>query len=256
MTRNDREERRHIIAAIQDAISNLEKEPESSEKYVTPEFVEIVQKFLTSNIDKDQDFYTIISDEVNQKFGNYQVKWGYGKLDYYVACFSTNPDNEYIMEKSGLPVRLAFKKLFSSSDEIPKCFFPPYSKVAKCFLDYYLKKVLYCDVEKRRLIESYLLYIYKHNNGTEDITNQLQDMCSLYDAFFKKCRNSETKYEYWKEEEVRFVIRVPHEPSSYSLLAEQGIVFDSEVNEDGEIRYKYLYLPISKEFLFGGNTES
>lgn len=99
MIRNDPEERRHIIASVQKALNNLCNEPKSSERHISAEFADIVQNFPAKERDIDVGLYTLISDRQNKELGNYQVKMGYNRLDYYVACFSTDPDNEYIMRE-------------------------------------------------------------------------------------------------------------------------------------------------------------
>lgn len=268
MTRNDPKERRHIMASVQKALNNLRNEQKGSERHISAEFADTVQNFPAKGTDVDVGLYTLISDKQNKELGNYQVKMGYNKLDYYVACFSTDPDNEHIMRAWSAPIRLAFKSGFSNPDEMPCGFlnnqisiqmpgyyhnFSPYPELRKCFIEHPFKRVSYDEIEKCKLIENLLLYIYKGSREKKDINIQLHNMYSLYDAFFKKAVNEESGYEYWKEKEVRLVIRLPH-GIRYDSLKKYGLILDAETEHNGEITYKYLYLPVDKTFLMGGDT--
>lgn len=268
MIRNDSEERRHIIASVQTATNNLSNEPKDSERHITAEFADIVLDFPPKETDTVVGPYTFVSEKMNKELGNHQVTIGYNKLDYYVACFSTDPDNEHIMKKWSAPIRLEFKSGFSNPTEEPYGLlnefisiqmpgyyynFSPYPEIRKCFAGHPFKRVVYDDIEKCKLIENFLLHIYHNNSGKKDIRTQLYNMYSLYDAFFKKRVNNETGYEYWKEKEVRLVIRIPRRKQR-DFLKEFGLILDTETEHDGEIAYKFLYLPVDKVFLLGGDT--
>lgn len=133
--------------------------------------------------------------------------------------------------------------------------FSPYPELRKCFIEHPFKRVSYDEIEKCKLIENFLLYIYKYSREKKDIKIQLHNMYSLYDAFFKKAVNKENGYEYQKEKEVRFVIRLPYGMRRDSLK-KHGLILDSEIECNGKILYKYLYLPVDKTFLIGGDTHA
>ena len=268
MIRNDLEERKHIVASVRKALNNLLNEPQNSERHIPAEFADIVENFPAKETDIDVGSYTLISDKQSKELGNYQIKMGYNRLDYYVACFSTDPDNEYIMRKWNAPIRLTFKSAFLNPNEMPHGFvnnqvaiqmpgfyhnFSPYPELRRCVIGHSFKRVSYDEVERCALIENFLLYIYKYSRNKKDIKVKLHDMYSLYDAFFKKAVNEESGYEYWREKEVRFVIRLPH-GTQRDTLKKYGLVLDSESEHNGEIIYKHLYLPVDKTFLMGGDN--
>lgn len=255
--RNDDKERRHINDTVKRVAEKLQHEPKDSDRYISADFAEIVQNY--QNL--DTGYYTVISEKINKELRNHQIKWGYGAVNYYIACFSTNPNNEYIMESFKCPIRLSFRHSFSAPNEKKKGYLggipceviglykrlSPFSNLNSAFLTYYIGKVLYDDAEKCKLIEKYLLSIYKHYTEKQSIEDQLQDMYYLYDAFFKNSYGA-----YWKEEEVRFVIKLSSEVSQ-DALKQYGFVFDSEIRNGR--KYDYVYLPVDKEFLIGGKHD-
>ncbi len=256
MDRNDKNERNHICDTVKEVIQRLLNEPKESEKYITQEFADIVLGFKPNGI----GWYIGISDVINKELGNNQISAGYDKIDYYVACFSTNPDNKYIERRFKYPIRLSFERSFVNPDEKKACMFNmpgyykqlfPYCNISDSFLIPYFRKVLYDDTKKNKLIEKRLLEIYNTHSEKKDIENQLEDMYSLYDAFFKRYADSEN--DYWREEEVRLVFRIAPKNKN-STLRQNGFVFDKEIRNGKEV--EYLYIPISKEFLIGGEDNA
>lgn len=267
VTRNDTGERQHIVAAIQDAINKLE-----SDKYITQEFAKIVQDFLADDTGKNISFYTSASNMVDETFHRPVIKWDFGETDYYIACFSTDPNNIYIQERFNCPIRLVFRSCFSNPYEKtpignyrPTKFTPcgstlypyisPYSNLGldQSRLIPQIKEVVYDEKEKCKIIEQVLLVIFHHYScGTlskDRLKNELQDMYSEYDALFKMYRNSEN--EYWREKEVRFIIKINRDTDPDSLK-QYKIILDNKIEQDGKTWYKFLYLPVDKRFLMGG----
>ena len=72
-----------------------------------------------------------------------------------------------------------------------------------------------------------------------DWENQLEMMYYLYDGFFK------TK-EFEPEEEVRLLVKVPRLDQYPKFWKEK---YNIEFEDEGDCPRKYLYLPISMDFL-------
>ena len=105
MTKNDDNERRHICDTVKEATNKL-----LENKLISQEFADRVNSFDVT----DERNYTIKLAKKDSELGNEILKLGFGKVDYYVACFSTNKDNEGIMKSFHAPIRLSFNTAFSN----------------------------------------------------------------------------------------------------------------------------------------------
>lgn len=244
-TGNDKKERIHIVDDIPRAIDDLKNIGK-----ISSDFARTVHSFRPQN----RGFSSIVTEEYDEKFHQPIIRWDIaGELNYYVACFSTNPNNLHIKQKFCTPNRIAFRSEFSSPQKalknwalgkIPGYYteLNPFSSLYECGLYYSLRRVVYGDNEKRCLLKDQLMAVYERYDPLhpQDINDDLQDVYSLYEAFFKSA-------EYEKEQEVRFVIRIGADKPR--ILEEHNILFDSCI-VDGQ-KKEYLYLPVSKEFLVG-----
>lgn len=240
--KNDKKERKHIYDTVYEAAKRL-----LSQKQISKDFYDIVIHF--ESLEKG---YSISDTGITNRHIHVQnSKWRltYTQLDYYVSCFSVNPDNKRIKDDFNAPMRIPFNKFFSASqphyigrltDDVSICApqyygsLYPFCSFSGCKLEYYIKRVVYDDEEKINLIASCLTYIGNHYLPTDkdDIAFHLQAMYTLYDAFFK---NISLAY----EEEVRLVVRLARTAQT-ELLSKNYVILDGE---DG------MYLPISKDFL-------
>jgi len=241
MTRNDSKERKHIRDNLIKAAQNLE-----STKKISADFTKRIYEYEPTG----EGVSRIITNKLDDEFHLPIIKINNGKLEYYVACFSTNSMNLHIMREFCAPYRIAFKPEFSMPDvtknialnsvlqvQIRNYYneLRPFSILKKCFLDYSIRRVVYEDDEKTPLLEEMLIDAYENYN-TEDPQNtesDLQTIYSLYEAFFKSIN-------YKKEEEVRFVIRLP-QGFDAELLKREGIDFDNTKD--------HLYLPVDRNFV-------
>ncbi len=244
--KNDNKERQHINITVRKVANDLYTRGE-----VNKGFAEQVINFEPTY----RDIYTITTDEIYAEFGSNIIKIGYGKIDYYVVCFSKNPNNEHIKEEFHAQKCFAFKKELSNQVEetgriggikisIPEFYtrLNPYLTFQKCKLKFNFGTVIYDDFKKSEIIKNELLQRYKVYKGLSDETRkkrEIEEMYALYDAFFKN-------ENYCNEEEVRLVVRVPHDDSGY--LEKNGIAFDGE-------NKKYIYIPINKIFLINDNND-
>lgn len=240
MTKNDQKERKHIEDTVEQSIQIFLKQHK-----IDREFADAVINYKTNHtglsIQKVKDTFYIDIDKVN----------------YYVACFSTNSDNQYIRTHFHAPKCISFLPIFSqtfcpnpqndfpsfgnSFMSFPTISFPPYPQLhTKWRLFYNLKRVVYDDTKKIEIITQDLLEIYQRSDPKDisDLKHRLQAMYSTYDAFFKAKQIGNE--EYFKEEEVRFVIEIPNKISD-NLQSQGKIKFDTNK--------EHLYLPIDKRFL-------
>lgn len=259
MTKNDPDERMHIDKAVKKIAQKLSRHGK-----ICDGFLKIICDYKPTS----KGFYWLAQDKIDNQFykPQHRVLSDFGPVDYYVACFSTNPNNEHIVEEFKTSVCIAFNPQFSliCTDlfshvpaKVGLGFIPdlgsdtyPVESIRKCFLHTYLRRVEYIDTSadvneiKSDLIEKRLLDIfecYKEEPTAGKIWEDVEDMYSLCDAFIKDIR-------YQPEEEVRFVIRLPQREyflKKYGqfpqLLADSHFVFDKDRT--------YLQLPISDEFV-------
>ena len=241
---NDLQERKHIQETVKAVAEQLKDEDR-----ITADFYEAVISYQPTNAGCSM----CITDTWNQETRNNVVSMTYGKVDYYIGCFSTDPDNEHIIKEFGCSRRIKFNRFFSMVDNgeklkqfmvngfsLPNYYTacPPYTALHSSFLDYYMKKVLYQASEKESLIRKALLEI---SQSSSDFQLDLEQMYYLYDGFFKA-----DSFE--KEKEVRLLVKVPRTAHTVEKLAVNHIYF-----ADGDdTPNKYLYLPISNRFLEEG----
>jgi len=237
MTKNDLKERRHIQDSIIETVNHL-----LENKKITQQFADIV----LFNKTEDKGYYRYTTDEIDYSFRKPQniIKIGYGIIDYFVACFSTDPNNEYIKSKFGTTQCIAFNSFFANPEKeksnlnwfrIVGNYINeyPYSCIRSCFLDYFIKRVVYSNSEKNMLITQRLLEIQTLLPDKRRVLSELQLMYYLYEAFFKG-------EQFIPEKEVRFVIRLPR--TEFPMIFKQNnIIFDKTK--------EHLYLPISKDFI-------
>ncbi len=238
MTRNDTRERKHIEDTVKKSVDILFKQNKIDSK-----FKDAVINYKTNHtglsVKKADKFYLSLD-----------------KINYYIACFSTNPNNQYIKTRFNAQKCISFLPVFSqtfcpdsqnvstyfgnSFISFPTISFAPRLQFKKWDLFYNLKRVTYDDSEKNKIIQHDLLDIYQRSKSEDDadLKYKLQAMYSTYDAFFKAKQIGNEAY--YKEEEVRFVIEIPDSRSD-ELYSQGKIKFD--------IDKKYLYLPIDKQFL-------
>lgn len=244
MTKNDSNERKHIDNAVKKiAMQLLDK------KKITREFQERLHEYIPSN----KGFFMLALDKIDDQFygSPHRRLLDFGPMDYFVACFSINPNNKYIVREFKTPIRIAFNADFSQMYNNPFSIYPyPQQSLRKCSFPTYMRRVEYIDTFidgdyiKSDFIENKILDIFTHYQETKEekaIEWDLEDMYSLCDAFVK-----DSKYK--QEEEVRFVIRFPQR--SFFLekyrcfpkwLADNYFVFDE--------KWTYLQIPISKNFV-------
>ena len=244
MTKNDDNERRHICDTVKEAANKL-----LETKLISEEFADMVNGFGST----DKRNYAIKLAKKDPELGN-ELKLGFGKVDYYVACFSTNRDNESIMRSFHAPIRLSFNIAFSNPYQGSVCnngfnfvqssYYPriePYSVLKECDLMSMFGSVKYDKVSKSSIIQRKLRSIYDKyqdpntKGSIEDTVYRIEEMFSLYDAFFKSEKHS-------YEEEVRLVICIPQD-KRYTHFR-KNIIFDGESD-------KYMYLPVNKDFIIG-----
>jgi len=257
--KNDPNERKHIDKAVKKIALQLFERGE-----IGVDFLEIVHDYEPTR----KGFYRMALDKMDNQCHTPQILMDFGPVDYYVACFSSNPSNTHIVREFEAPIKVTFSKNFSSrcsnpfSCEIvkngPITFIDgtsstyPMQSIRGCFLDTFLRKVEYIDTSasikmiRSELIEKRLMAIYKKyvehpKPKLDEIQNDVEDMYSLCDAFVKDIQ-------YKPEEEIRFVIRLPQKEyflNKYgrfpTLLATNHVVFDEDRT--------YLQLPISDEFI-------
>ncbi len=245
MTKNDNNERRHICDTVKEVANKL-----LENKLISEEFANRVNSFEVT----DKRNYTIKLAKKDSELGNETLKLGLGKVDYYVACFSTNMNNEHIMRSFDAPIRLSFDTAFSNPcqsnvhhngfDFVLSSYYPriePYSILKKCDLMLMLGNVVYDKVAKCSIIQKELQLIYNKyqdqntSESIKDMRYSIESMFSVYDAFFKG-------EEYSNEEEVRLVFCIPQDKTDTCL--QQNIIFDGESD-------KYMYLPVNKDFIIG-----
>ena len=234
LTAKDNKEREHIQETVKAVVQQLKNEGR-----ITYDFYKKVSEYQPTY----QGYATIITE-------NNGISIPYGKVDYYIGCFSTNPNNEYIKQEFSSTRKIKFNRYFSVIDNptklhqfntgffsAPNYFdrFYPYVSLKSCFLDYYMKKVLYQNHEKENLIREDLLEISQLSNNFQ---RAIEQMYYLYDGFFKSDL-------FEKEEEVRLLVKVPQTDHIIQQLEKNCIRFADGDNEPK----KYLYLPISFEFL-------
>lgn len=241
----DPQERQHIQETVKAVAERLKDEGS-----ITADFYEAVISYPSTNT----GFSMCITDTWNQETRNNVVSMSYGKVDYYIGCFSTDPNNEHIIKEFSSTRNIKFNRYFSLVDNSQKlqqfkinsfslpnyytaC--PPYTALHSSFLEYYMKKVLYQAHEKEELIRKALLEI---SNSPSDFQLELEQMYYLYDGFFKA-----KKFE--EEKEVRLLVKVPQMDQAVKQLEENHIRFEDGENEPK----KYLYLPISFKFLEEGS---
>lgn len=262
MKKNDSEEREHINKAIKKIAKKL-----FLCNKIDYEFMQMFLNYTPTY----KGYYTLATDEIDCEFYKPQNRWlmDFGPLDYYVACFSIEPNNEHIINEFHSPICITFNADFSQKCTEPSSIVVnksrswnrvidtgygsyPINSIRICNCNIYLRRVEYVDVHtcidkiQSNLLEERMIDIYKNYKencklNLETILNDIEDMYSLCDAFVKDIK-------YKAEKEVRFVIRLPQEKyfiekygSFPMLLTENQFVFDPD--------RKYLQLPISEEFI-------
>lgn len=259
MIKNDPDERTHITKAVIKIAKKLSKYGK-----ISNDFSKIICDYKPTN----KGFYRLAQDKLDYQFYRPQNRLmiDFGPVDYYVACFSTNPYNEHIVKEFKTPIRITFNANFSRMcanpfQELPRVCagvrlvnfsndLYPLQCIRRCFPNTYLRRVEYIDTSagvdeiKSDLIESKLIDIFERSQNKitiEKIHEEIEDLYSLCDAFIKDIR-------YEPEEEVRFVIQLPEKEyflKKYEkfpqLLTDNHFVFDEERT--------YLQLPISDEFV-------
>lgn len=229
MTKNDEMERRHIGEDIRAVVAGL-----SENGLVNTDIAERILGYSS----KDESAYLIVQDEVDEETKSNVLKLGYEPVDYYVACFSFDPDNQHIIENFGSTHRIVFKNFFPGIHTLKRGIFnfiinndsyDPFLSLNECFLDTYICKVVYSESEKYRLLRPEMYRLKESTNVEQD----LQNIYARYEAFFKS-----TAYE--EEKEIRFVITVPRSDLPNTLW-ENNIVLDST--------REHLFVPVSKIFL-------
>ena len=159
MTKNDHEERRHIKATVAETAKQL-----FNDNKISHTFMETVCNYSST----DCSIYMLLTDQVDYQFGKPQNigLLDYGKVDYYVACFSTDPQNDRIQKNFNAPVRISFDPSFVTPDkpierksEIfnfnfgPVFEFYPYRALTDCIITPYFKKVVYDRNQKKQLLD-------------------------------------------------------------------------------------------------------
>lgn len=275
MTSNDPTERRKVSPVAKRVIDELLRKNEVSE-----DFAECVINFQPNDVGSiitiTDEIYDSSSDGSGRGFRNEILEINPGKIDYYVACFSKNPENTYLQEwiqsrnseTTGV-VRISFDSSLCDSGLLEcrknkwgmnikgyKRIAQPSRAVEESFLSLWVREVAYDDNLKDEMVERYLMSVYNDfwHGGDEDKENdlmlKLEDMYFLFDAFFKDYRNEEQ--EYFKEEEVRIVVKIK-QGSCSKAYKDSGVILcndqDGQSNEEG---YKYLYLPVSKLLIRDG----
>lgn len=237
-------ERKHIQETVKKVADQLREEGR-----VTANFHHLVKSY-TSAITGSPTYATDSLDcstHVPQRI----LKTDWGETDYYIGCFSTNPENQHIKTTFHTTRKIEFVQCFSDIDDatavrgvapngtnwiISTGVLYPIKSLNAASLDFYVKRVLYQDDEKEALVKEALLEIFVHTNDWE---NRLQMMYYLYDGFFKA-----KKFE--PEEEVRLLVKVPR-LNQYPKFWEEE--YNIEFKDEENCPRKYLYLPISMEFL-------
>ena len=260
--KNDPNERMHIDKAVKKIAQKLSKQ-----RKIDSDFLKLICDYESTC----RGFYSLALDEMDAQFHRPQRRllMDFGPLDYYVACFSTNPNNEHITKEFKTSIRITFNADFSRRCNDPHSFelrqeYPgmyicnfgnglyPLQSIRECFVNTYLRRIEYIDTSanidniKSSFVEEKIMNIYKEylecsKSEVDKILWSIEDMCSLCDAFIKDVL-------YTPEEEVRFVIRLPQRDHFVKehgqfpkWLAENHFVF----GENGT----YLQLPISEEFI-------
>lgn len=269
MKKNDPEEREHINKAVKKIAKKL-----FLCNKIDNEFKQMILNYTPTY----KGYHTLATDEIDHDFYKPQNRWlmDFGPLDYYVACFSVEPNNEHIINEFKSSVCITFNTDFSQRCTEPSSIVVnkssswnrvidagvgpyPINIIRTCNCSVYLRRVEYINVHtciykiqsdllEERIIDIYKNYInIKQNYGEncklnlETILNDIEDMYSLCDAFVKDIK-------YKEEKEVRLVIRLPQRKyftekygSFPRLLTENQFLFDKD--------RKYLQLPISEEFI-------
>lgn len=273
MTSNDSTERRKVSPVVKRVVDELLRKNE-----VTEDFAECIINFQPNDIGDiitmTDEIYDSSFDGCGGGFKNEILDLNPGKIDYYVACFSKNPENNYLREwiKSRNPqtkgvVRIAFDdslcdpgllehkeyKWHMNVGRYLKHNLPPFCCVEGCFLSLWVREVAYDDNLKDEMIEKYLLSVYndfwqggdkdKEDELKDDLKLKLENMYFLFDAFFKDYRNEEQ--DYFKEDEVRIVVKMKHGPCP-KAYRDRGVIWCGDQDDQNNGDYKYLYLPISR----------
>ena len=244
----DRQERKHI----QETVKNVAKQLRD-EKLILEGFYNKVINYRPTNC----GFTTCVTDTYDRETNNNTIGINYGKTDYYIACFSTNSNNQYIINEMKCTKRINFTSSFSKisnpqrTEKNESGFlnfifnfdnYEPCKSFQSCSLEYYMKRVLYNDQEKEKLIKKRLIEI---SNDTNNFPSNLEQMYYLFDGFFKA-----KKFE--KEEEVRLLVKFPKLDSNIKELEKNHVVFADD--NDNNIPKKYLYVPINSIFLEENNV--
>ena len=239
----DKQERRNIRETVKNIAKQLK-----NENLISEEFYSKLYNYEPTNC----GLTTSITDTYNQETRNNTISIKYGKVDYYIACFSTNSNNRYIINEMNCTKRINFDSSFSNISNpqrieerklgfLNSIFnyddFDPCKSFQSCFLDYYMRRVLYNDQEKEKLIKKCLIEI---SNDKSNFPSNLEQMYYLFDGFFK-CKNFE------KEEEVRLLVKVSKKDTDIKEFKKNNILFADD--EDNNIPKKYLYIPIDSVFL-------
>ena len=237
-------ERKHIQETVQKVADQLR-----DEGCITATFHDLVKSYTPAIT--GSSMYTTDSLDCSTHVPQRILKMDWGENDYYIGCFSTNPENQHIKTTFHTTRKITFSQLFSALDDsyalqdvmqngmhrvnyynqLHPCKF-----LSAAFLDFYMKKVLYRDDEKEVLVKEALLEIF---NSGDDWEKQLGMMYYLYDGFFKA-------KEFEPEEEVRLLVKVPR-LNQYPKFWEEE--YNIEFEDEEYCPRKYLYLPISMDFL-------
>lgn len=188
---NDEKERRHI----QDTIHEI-SECLVSNGAISKDFANILLNYQPN----DKGIYRIALDKVDEHCGN-KIKIGYGLVDYYVACFSTNPYNSHIITemlvKHPSVDRIDFSSRFVSPESVGDSTIRrmsyPFSALNNCMLEYDIKQVVYDDAQKYELLENEVARLGDKFDGLaknrkNSIRYDIQSLYALYEAFLRKTK--------------------------------------------------------------------
>ena len=104
--KNDSNERMHIDKAVKKIAQKLSRHGK-----IDNDFLKLICDYEPTC----RGFYRLAIDEIDNQFHRPQHRLliDFGPLDYYVACFSTNPNNEHITKEFKTSIRITFNADFS-----------------------------------------------------------------------------------------------------------------------------------------------
>lgn len=249
--RNDSKERKHIIDTVIKCINML-----LNQNKISADFAKHVKEFVP----KEEGINTASTNSLDERFHNYPVRISWGKTDYYMACFSINPNNTYIIKKYDATRCISFNSTFTGNivnrqlGMIHVNFVPnlrelnPFYALMEAGLYFEIKKIIYKSSQQFEIINRELLSLYsihKNLDKKEKLENDLANMYAEYDGFIKPERIDDE--EYHKEEEVRFLIRFPRDQNYNKEILEMNHTVFENYTPDG--RPRSFLLPINKMFL-------